>query len=64
MMHSVSIKNLCIALEALSRIPDSCMLSSRIRDLLEGLLKEEEETKTEKPETPNPTPNLDDEIPF
>jgi hypothetical protein len=61
MRNSNTIKNLSIALEALSRIPDSVSLSLRVHDLLDKALFEDE----------NPTPStepvknhLDNEIPF
>ena len=62
MRHSMAIKNLSIALEALSRIPgtEPERLSMRIHDLLDDLLKEEE-TKTPPPK---PSTTTDDEIPF
>ncbi|MFA6159362.1 MAG: hypothetical protein WC763_07090 [Candidatus Paceibacterota bacterium] len=61
-MRSAEIKNLSIALEALSRIPGTTpeALSMRIHDLLEDILTEEE-TKT-KPKSSKTTE--DDEIPF
>jgi len=61
--HSNAIKNLSIALEALSRIPDSYTLSSRIQDLLKDLLTEEE-TINEKIQAPKSKHIQDDEIPF
>ena len=60
MRHSNAIKNLSIAWEALSRIPDSYNLSRRVQDLLDTLLTEDET----KPEPRKPTENPDDEIPF
>ena len=63
-MRSNDIKNLCVAIEALSRVPgyntESC--KDRIGDLLDDLLKEEE-TQPPAP-TPKPTPNPNDDIPF
>lgn len=59
MRHSMAIKNLSIALEALSRIPgsDPEALSLRIQNLLNGLLVEEEEREP-------PKLTAEDEIPF
>lgn len=59
-MRSADIKNLCVALEALSRFPNTEQLSDRIRDLLDDTLKEEEQRTL----TPPPTPPSEDEIPF
>jgi hypothetical protein len=60
-MRSREIKDLSIALEALSRIPGTTpeALSMRIHDLLEDILAEEE-TRTK----PAPSTTTDDEIPF
>lgn len=60
-MRSAEIKNLSIALEALSRIPGTTpeALSMRIHDLLEDILTEEETKVQAKPSTTE-----DDEIPF
>lgn len=65
-MKAREIKDLSIALEALSRINDYKFeqLSERVHDLLSDLLKEEE-TKTEPTPAPRPrTTKPDDEIPF
>lgn len=61
-MKAREIKDLSIALEALSRINSYQIekLSDRIRDLLDTILTEEE---TPKPES-KPSTNPDDEIPF
>ena len=58
-MRSIAIKNLCIALEALSRISGSGpeRESERIHDLLDDLLKEEEQRKRTQETN-------EDEIPF
>ena len=63
-MKAREIKDLSIALEALSRINGYKFegLSDRIQDLLSDLIKEEE-TKTE-PEPLKPSTTADDEIPF
>lgn len=61
MRNSNAIKNLCIALEALSRIPESYNTSRRVQELLDHLLTEDE-TKPEPTTTTEPNP--DDEIPF
>lgn len=64
-MRSADIKNLCIALEALSRFPNTELLSDRVRDLLDDTLKEEEQRITEnKQHKPTRTSLDDDEIPF
>lgn len=66
MRNSNAIKNLCIALEALSRIPDSWDNSRRVQKLLEHCI-EEDISSIENPD-PMPRPvidtNLDDNIPF
>lgn len=66
MRNSNAIKNLCIALEALSRIPDSYETSRRVQKLLDHCI-EEDISSTENPD-PMPRPvidtNLDDNIPF
>ncbi len=66
---TLRIKNLSIALEALSRIPGSTLFSYDIGKLLEEEIrqyKEKKEKETQWPrQRPAPTaPNLDDEIPF
>jgi hypothetical protein len=62
-MKAREIKDLSIALEALSRINGYKFegLSDRIQDLLSDLIKEEE-TKVEP--APKPSTTEDDEIPF
>jgi hypothetical protein len=59
-MRAREIKDLSIAMEALSRIAgyDAEKLSGRIKDILADVLNEEE---TKSPLPPKPT---DDEIPF
>lgn len=66
MNRSADIKNLCIALEALSRIPDSGKFTDRIRDLLSDAIHEEETKPTQKLYQPptRPEPDFDNEIPF
>lgn len=61
-MRSAEIKNLCIALEALSRIPgiEPERLGERIHSLLDGLLQEEEKRTA----PPLLAVAKDDEIPF
>lgn len=61
-MRSADIKNLSIAMEALSRIPGTSPehLSTRIHNLLESIITEEEETSAK----PRPSTTNDDEIPF
>jgi hypothetical protein len=65
MRHSLAIKNLSIALEALSRIPNSSSLSMRIEDLLGDLLTKEERN-VENPVKPYNAPQQSpvEEIPF
>ena len=62
-MRSADIKNLCIAREALSRIPgyQAESHSIRIGDLISDLLKKEE-TRTEP--APRSISKQTDEIPF
>lgn len=61
MRNSNTIKNLSIALEALSRIPDSVSYSIRVGGLLDKALMEDEyPSETAK----KSAPNLDDEISF
>lgn len=62
-MRAREIKDLSIALEALSRVNGYKFEQSsyRVHDLLEGILTEEE-TKPPVQEPPKPSP--DDEIPF
>jgi hypothetical protein len=65
MRNSLAIKNLSIALEALSRIPNSSSLSMRIEDLLGDLLTKEEHN-VENPVKPYNAPQQspDEEIQF
>lgn len=62
-MRSANIKNYCIALEALSRIPgsNSERIGNRIRDLLHHELLQSE---TGRPEMKPSASGTDDEIPF
>lgn len=61
-MRASEIKDLCIAMEALSRIAgyDPQVLSERIRSLVDDLLKEVEERIPSVPQQISP----DNEIPF
>lgn len=64
-MSSLTIKNLSIALEALSRIPESKELSERVRDLLSDEIREEEtQTHTRTMNRINKSKTPDEEIPF
>ena len=64
-MKARDIKDLSIALEALSRINGYKFeqLSDRVHDLLSDIIKEEE-TRTKEPIKPAPSTLTDDEIPF
>lgn len=64
-MITADIKNMSIALEALSRIPDSRELSDKIRDELSEFLYELTRRRRKaqnKEASPDTTP--DDDIPF
>lgn len=63
-MSTTDVKNLSIALEALTRVPgyDSISQMDRVRKLLDFKLDELEEY-TNKP-APTPNTSQDDEIPF
>jgi hypothetical protein len=64
MHNSLAIKNLAIALEALSRINAATTLYYRVESLLEKEINRAT-LENEEPRTPPPAPpNLDDEIPF
>lgn len=65
--YAMDIKNLSIAIEALSRVQMSYSLSSNIEELLKSAIKKQQELDQE-PATPTPAPikstNPDDDIPF
>jgi hypothetical protein len=65
--YAMDIKNLSIAIEALSRVQMSYSLSSDIEELLKSAIKKQRELDQE-PATPSSTPtkptNPDDDIPF
>ena len=63
--YAMDIKNLSIALEALSRVQMSYTLSSDIEELLKTAIKKQRELDQEPVMTqPAIKPNLDDDIPF